>query len=279
MLDKIKTKNLVVNGGKALDGLFTMLVGFSAKRFLKGVEAQAQAKVIEAKTGIEIRELLAEADREQQLAQQGRLISIIDQAAPQLGRDADPDKMDDEWRENFRAKARHVTTEDMQMFWGRLLAVETNNPGTVSKRAVNAVADMDRSDAELFTRLCRFVWEVKGEGKHIPIFDFEDSVYNSAGLSFEPVQNSASMGLVTISSTGFNVYREDDDAHSNWVFSYFGRSLQVPTGKGQRLNIGIVMLTDIGRQIASVVGSQQPIEGFYEYCRDKWLPTQHRSAR
>ena len=267
MLDLIKPKNLVLQGGgKAVEKLFTLLVGIAPQTYLKGVEAQAQAKLIEAKKKVEIRELLAEAEREHQLREQGRLISIIDQAAPQLTHDVEPDNIDKDWRENFRAKARHVTTDDMQAFWGRLLATETNNPGTVSKRAVNAVADMDRKDAELFTRLCGIIWETPGGRKHILIYDYRHSIYESAGLTLTALQSVQSMGLVGMSSVGFNIPIERD---GHLVLLHGGRVVRVPVKREQNFSLGRVVLTDIGQQIAAVVDSQ-PLSGFYEYCRDKW---------
>ena len=48
----------------------------------------------------------------------------------------------------------------MQSLWARLLAGEANQPGTFSKRTVELVASLDKSDAQLFTGLCRFAWFV-----------------------------------------------------------------------------------------------------------------------
>ena len=46
----------------------------------------------------------------------------------------------------------------MQILWARVLAGEANAPGTYSKRTVNLLSDFDKSDAELFTKLCGFGW-------------------------------------------------------------------------------------------------------------------------
>ena len=265
MFDKIKTKNLVLHDSKAVDRLATLLVGIAPKTFLKGVDAQAEARLVKARKEIEVRDLLAEADRQQQLREQGRLISIIDQAAPQIGHDANPDEMDEDWRENFRVKARHVTADDMQAFWGRLLATETNRPGTISKRAVNAVSDMDRKDAEKFTGLCRYAWMFGPGLSYVPVFDKKGDIYRSNGITLPVLQDIESMGLVTL-GIGYSLPTEYD---GHLIVSYFGRDLSIPTKKGSKIGLGAVVLTDIGSQISAVVDAQY-IPGFYEYCREKW---------
>ncbi|MCH7573175.1 MAG: DUF2806 domain-containing protein, partial [Planctomycetes bacterium] len=40
------------------------------------------------------------------------------------------------------------------------LAGEANNPGTFSKRTIGFLGDLEKSEANLFTRLCGFVWTI-----------------------------------------------------------------------------------------------------------------------
>ena len=56
--------------------------------------------------------------------------------------------------------------DEMQSLWARVLATEANAPGALSKRAVNVLSDFDKSDAELFTRLCGFSWVI---GNVVPV--------------------------------------------------------------------------------------------------------------
>ncbi|MFC1592622.1 DUF2806 domain-containing protein [Chloroflexota bacterium] len=51
-------------------------------------------------------------------------------------------------------QCRIISDDDMQMLWSRILAGESNSPGTYSKRTINALASFDKVDAELFTKLC-----------------------------------------------------------------------------------------------------------------------------
>ena len=77
--------------------------------------------------------------------------------------DASPEDMEDDWIRNLLGKCRIVSDQDMQELWARILAGEANEPGSVSRRTVNLVADLDKRDAESFMAVCRFVWQLHFE--------------------------------------------------------------------------------------------------------------------
>ena len=45
--------------------------------------------------------------------------------------------------------------------------------------------------------------------------------------------------------------------------------LQMPEESGNRLDIGHVQFTRIGRELASICESE-PVAGFYEYVKEQW---------
>ena len=77
---------------------------------------------------------------------------------PRLHEDANPESVDNDWIVNFFDKSRIVSDSEMQELWSRVLANEANSPGSYSKRTVNFLSDMDKNEAESFTKLCGFVW-------------------------------------------------------------------------------------------------------------------------
>ena len=83
---------------------------------------------------------------------------LFDKTEPHLNQETQPESMEDDWIANFFDKCRIVSDSDMQTLWGRVLAGEANAPGTYSKRTVNLLSDFDKSDAELFTKLCGLGW-------------------------------------------------------------------------------------------------------------------------
>ena len=107
---------------------------------------------------------------------------VTAKALLQLNENAEPDSVEDDWLVNFFDKSRIVSDNEMQDLWSRVLAGEANTPGTYSKRTVNFLSDLDKVDAELFTKLCGFGWMI---GDFMPlVFDVQAGIYNKHGVNF-----------------------------------------------------------------------------------------------
>ena len=82
------------------------------------------------------------------------LVRVVRLATDQLNEDARPDLITDDWGANFRDKAHTCSDPDMATLWAQLLAGEANKPGSYSRKTVNVLGDMDKTDAELFSNFC-----------------------------------------------------------------------------------------------------------------------------
>jgi hypothetical protein len=82
----------------------------------------------------------------------------------------------------------------MQKLWSGVLAGEANSPGKFSKRTVNLLADLDKRDAELFTRLCGFIWIIGGFAPLV--FVVQNEIYRREGLNFNSLTHLDTLGLI-----------------------------------------------------------------------------------
>ena len=229
--------------------------------------AEADAKVILAEADIKITELQQRAARrfiEEETKNQTNIESIAYQAIPHLNEDSEPDKIEDDFLRNFFDKCRIVSDEQMQDIWARILAGEANVPGTFSRKTVNILADMDKSDAELFTTLCGFSWGFP----HVPIplVFARDEFFNEQGIALRSLADIESLGLILTDSLGFVL-----NLGPTIQASYFGNGLELTLAQEaeDELSTGDVLLTAAGRQIGSIC-ELSPIEGFFEFMREKW---------
>ena len=256
---------------------------FEPHQIKRVAKAKAEAARMEAQTGIEITDLHRRAARrwiEEEAQRQKNMEDITAKALPQLDNNAKPDSIEDDWIVNFFDKSRIVSDNEMQVLWSRVLAGEANAPGTYSKRTVNFLSDLDKIEAELFTKLCGFGWQI---GDIVPlVFDVQAEIYNRHEINFNALSHLDSIGLVQFHKiTGFKRLK----LPKSIVSHYFGRPLylNLPKDIKNELAIGNVLLTRIGQELAPICGSK-PVEGFWEYVRDKWknyLPkpvTKKRSA-
>ncbi len=236
---------------------------------ITSAKAEAAADIIKAESKIEITDLHQRAEQrriKENMRHQKNMEDIIDKAIPHLDKEANPDAMEDDWIANFFDKSRIVSDSEMQSLWSRVLAGEANAPGSYSKRTVNLLSDLDKSDAELFTKLCGFAWLIK---IFTPlVFDEQAEIYNRHGINFDTLYHLDDIGLVKFGGlAGFG----EDGLPKRFTVHYYGRRLRLETPKeyDDDLDIGNVLLTKSGQELAPICGSK-PVEGFYEYVKDRW---------
>lgn len=169
--------------------------------------AKADAAMIDANAQIEVTELHRRAMVRfvhEEGKKQENIESITSKAIPDLNENSRPDAVSDDWIANFFDKCRLISDAEMQQLWGKVLAGEANSPGTYSKRTVAMLESLDKQDALEFTKLCSCTWTV---GEVVPlIFDVQESVYASRGITFSLLTHLDAIGLIRFESmTGFQM--------------------------------------------------------------------------
>ena len=118
--------------------------------------AEAEVAKIQALASIEISEMEQRALIRlihEQGTQQENMERITAGAIPLLKSDAKPEAIEEDWLAHFFNKARIVSDEEMQILWSRLLSGEANDPGKYSKKTIEIVSVIDKSEAHSFTNL------------------------------------------------------------------------------------------------------------------------------
>lgn len=254
---------LIKKVSKAVGGIFEP---YQIKRLAK---AEAEAAVIKAQSEIQITYLHRRAMHrfiEEEAQKQQNIEDITNQAIPLLAEQTNAEKMDDDWVTNFFDKSRIVSDKEMQRLWASVLAGEANSPGTYSKRTVNYLGDFDKVDANLFTKLCGFGWQI---GNVVPlIFDTNAEIYHKHGINFGTISHLESIGLIQFNHlSGFRRLK----LPKTFDVLYYGQPLllEMPKDSDNELQLGHVLLTNVGQELAPICGSS-PVDGFVEYVKEKW---------
>ena len=230
-------------------------------------KAKADVALLEAATSVEVSDLerrVIARWRHEEAMNQKNIEGILKKTLLQVSDDANPDEVDDDWISNLFSKCRMVSDEEMQFLWSKVLAGEVNVPGSFSKRTVNALSNLDKREAELFTCLCGFVCNIGGS---IPVvLDPVDQIYTTSGISYGAVRYLDSAGLIDyggVSHTGITMQIGD-------TISYYGNVLVVKNPGGKfGLNAGVVNFTTVGYELFPICGSK-PVDGFLEYLQRQW---------
>lgn len=241
---------------------------FKPYQIVRVAKAEAQADRVRAESQIEISDLQRRAFRrflDEEAKKQKNIEDITAKALPQLEENSKPNDVENDWITNFFDKCRLISNDDMQSIWAKVLAGEANIPGTYSKRTVNFLSSLDKSDAELFTRLCGFAWLI---GDLVPlIYDENHEIHVGAGINFNTLTHLESIGLLKFEHLGFKRL----GLPKRFAVLYYGKPLilKSKTDPNNNLGIGKVLLTKIGQELAPICGSG-PVDGFFDYVRDKW---------
>lgn len=255
--------------GKFIDKV-SDAVGVIAKPYqIKRVaEAEAQAAVIQANARVQISEIerrgLERLIREEGQKQEN-IENITYRAIPHLKSDARPEDVDKDWISHFFDRCRLVSDEQMQELWASILANETNTPHSFSKKTIDTVAALEKSDAEMFSNLCSFVW--LGGAPLVFVLDSKHNIYHSKNITFQNLEHLESIGLINFGVV--NNYTTTSDFESV-TLSYCGRQINLTFPNKRNLNLGRVRLTRTGGElfyVCSAMGSEE----FMDYMINYWL--------
>ncbi|MGR9391457.1 DUF2806 domain-containing protein [Rhizobium leguminosarum] len=231
-------------------------------------KAEVKAEVIRAEGRLTISEIEARG-LQRMIYEEGRnqenIESVTAKAIPHLSENAKPEDLDEDFVRYLFDKAKLVSNEEMQELWAKILAKEAHKAGSFSRRAIDLVSKMSKSDAELFTKFVRNVWIM---GRPIPIVPKIEPFSNDDGFSctFDEIQHLESIGLVNYSSSTF----------SSVGFGKIGRilyygsavDLEFTNDEKNRVMVGQVLLTTTGAELGVISGAESSVaayQGALEY--------------
>jgi hypothetical protein len=246
--------------------------------------ADMTANKIKTKGEIEIAEVRRRALERlvaEEIRKQNNLESIYGQTYQLLDPEVSGttiERMDEDWIVYHSEKARLVSGKEMQTLWARVMANEAEAPGSYSKRTLDILSSLEKSEAHLFTSVCRFI--VRAHSVVIPAILFDDdlrrlpNIYLDLGLDSTALLHLATIGLVRYTSPFLS--------NNVWTYEkpyaveleYFGdhRTFDIhendKTGKCS-IDYGVVALTKVGQQLAGIAGAK-PVEGFFDFLEAEW---------
>ncbi|AJX17011.1 DUF2806 domain-containing protein [Burkholderia ubonensis] len=233
--------------------------------------ADADAAKVTALAKIELETELEERALRRVLAQeskrQANIESIVAEAVRHVARDASPGAIDDDWMELFLDRSKLVGNQEMQQVWARLLAGEANKPGQFSRRTVEIVASMSKSDAELFVALCSLVDRNFLDGTPF-VYEPDSPDMYARGLGSHNLAHLESFGLIRLLDVNHWEWRTTvpGAVPVNTRLTVFGKTLQLvnPGGNEFVITLGRVSLTPSGRELLAITEAPPPATDIVE---------------
>lgn len=236
-------------------------------QIVRVAKAEAKAELIRTESRIQLTEIeqraLARMVRDEGQKQEN-IENITAKAIPHLSKDSKPEDIEKDWLTHFFDRCRSISDEEMQCVWAKILACESNSPGSFSKKTIELTGSLDKRDAQLFTDLGTFVWLIAGS---VPlIFDERDDIYNRQNINFSTLNHLDSLGLITHNSLGFERLK----LKKYISVSYFGQQITIEFAQNENnLPIGNVLFTRAGRELLSICGAKSS-DSYFQYVIEKW---------
>ena len=244
--------------------------------------AQAQADARQALTvltttttgTLEItREQITQRLKFQEHKRQQNIVSVVGQAAEDLGDEEVPDKEPDhDWTARFFNDIQDVSSEEMQSLWAKVLTGEVQRPGSTSIQTLSILRNLDQATAKLFEKLCSACISPGPDGNQfsdarVPSLggDAAHNALEKYGLGFGNLNVLNEHGLVISDYNCWGDYRLCAGLFSSGrnpvkgriPFSFQGRNwVLLPTTEraiAQELKIHGVTLTRSGRELSRIV--------------------------
>ena len=249
------------------------------KRELEDAESSDQPVAVTGKELEKPENLAGVLERIEQLEQRqqdervANVLSVLEKTVEALADKEVPGQQpDSKWVSVFTESAQHASTDELRDTWARILAGETERPGSISIRTLNTLDGLDQSTARLFRRLCSMATYIllpDGEYVDYRVPSLEGSAASNSlkdyGITFDHLNMMNEHGLVisdynSRQDYGICIAGYIPELPSNQTalgFTYRGEKWGLlPDGErepNKEFQISGVALTRTGRELARVV--------------------------
>ena len=172
--------------------------------------------------------------------------------------------IDDDWLNAFETEARQKSTEQMQAFFGKMLAGEIKKPGSFSTRTVRILSNLDQNIAIHFARICSMSIS-QFRDTRVPSLNgnTEGNALKDYGLDFDALNLLNEHGLIISDYNSWREYRPciavPTEGHQAICIplNFQGKSwILLPKSKnimGRTFKVNGVALTLSGRELFKIV--------------------------
>ena len=135
-----------------------------------------------------------------------------------------------------------------------------------SQGSAGASIKLSNEDKVLFAKFCQFIWI---QGEPIPlIFDVKGEIYTCQGITLSSLNHLQTLGLLTLEPRGY--IKKKFGKHTRLFYAGKPTKIAFPHEDNNQLNLGHVLLTEAGKELAASYGVLHNQE-FYEYVIARWF--------
>jgi len=189
----------------------------------------------------------------QQAKKQLNIEYVIQQAIDDLKHEKEisPEKPDSDWVTRFFNITEDISTDHMQILWGKILAGEIKRPGSFSLRTLELLKNLNQHEAELFVRAGKIAI-TQGDKVFIPNTDNGKYLKEKFGLSFSDFLILREIDLLRPNDLQLKIYPAEENTQA--IFISGNTCIVVNRLKDTpQQNLTIISFTEIGKQLLQLL--------------------------
>lgn len=248
----------------------------------RSARQQLDAVDVSIASDIQISNMIEQNVRFQEEKRQRNILSIVEQAIDHLGdTEVNDHEPDHDWTARFFGGGQDISSEEMQILWGKILAGEVERPGSTSIRTLDILRNLDKETASLFNIFCSLcIWLKIGDDVldvRVPSLgrNAGENSLRKYGLPFDVLNILNEYGLIISDYNSWYDYKiclgiATDSPHPRRIvrIPFHHQSSQwfllSRAENPAEIKINGVTLTRAGRELAEVVS----IDRNHEYTQD-----------
>jgi len=173
---------------------------------------------------------------------------------------SDRSGVNEEWLDRFMDSAGFVSSEEIQIIWGKILANEFDNPGSTPPNMIRILSEITPNLAIAFRKICSMsIWilPLKDDGniesgfkKLFVPFQNHDDRMRELGIGFDVLNELETLGVIRFKNIGGYISK---GLNNEKILICLGDNLElIEEHKGDNIPIGNVIFTSVGEALSTI---------------------------
>ena len=219
-------------------------------------EAEKDAAIIKAKGEIEVDRLKRDYDQElllraqtQEIRRQRNIDEVCNMAKESMPENTkvSDQQVDEDWFAKFINIVGDISDEKMKVLWAKILAGEIKSPESYSKRTLDILVNLSKSEAELFVKVSQFI--LRSEGDYY-IFK---RPWDEFGISVNDIIELVEAGILQSNIDLQMVINNNEDRPSINIIENGKQSYKLVIPPLGQVTFPILSLTTAGKQLSRLI--------------------------
>lgn len=190
-------------------------------------------------------------------------------------------KVDEDWLERFMDAAGFVSSDKVQLIWGKILSQEFETPGSTPANMIRILTEITPALAQAFRKICSMktiIVEMNNDGyitkaHHLIIVPYTNNNQKlyEIGLSFSIMNELETLGLIKFDSlNGYNINGISENIESTVLVYSENKTDVIIEHEENKLPVGNIMLTPAGECLQNITPIEE-ITGYNEMVKQYML--------